>query len=342
MGNWRIKPLMKLADCFQGAEWENTVAAAGRENEWFTPGQIASAIDALRREMLTRESLTEWLSAYRFPDHWHPGRIGIVMAGNLPLVGFADLAAVVVTGHTPIVKPSSKDRPLMRFVVERLRDEGCVIEWVDRLPEQGLDGAIATGGNAARDHFARELAAIPTLLRGARQSVAVLTGDETNDELKGLASDLFLYWGLGCRSIVRLFVPTGYDLAPPTRRLAAHLPFSPAEATRYTQCYRYARAMAVMSGCRWHDGESFILRHVPIEEGPETPKIAEVLWSEYSDPAQVEEWLTTHETELQCAEGAVPPAFPRRVKLGQAQCPGWRDYADGIDTVDFLLRIGQH
>lgn len=334
MKDWCIGPLEELAGKFTGPEWERAVEAAGRANEWFTPGQVGRAVAALRDGMLARERLREWLSAYRKPSDFQAKNVGIVMAGNLPLVGFADLAAAVAVGHRAVVKPSSKDRPLMEFIVERLRESGCGIEIVDDLRPDGLDRVIATGGDTARASFEQRFAGIPALLRGSRQSVAVLTGDETDDELKGLAEDMFLYWGLGCRSVVRLFVPEGFDMTALAARLAA---FFPESHPKYAECYRYARAMAEMGGDVWADGEFFVLRRVPLDSGPVAPKLAEALWSEYNSMDEIAAWLTEHEGVLQCAAGAVPGDFPRRVALGRTQYPDWRDYADGVDTVAFLL-----
>lgn len=336
MGDWRTGPLEELAGKFAGAEWERAVEAAGRSNEWFTPGQVGRSAAALREEMLKPERLRDWLAGYRKPEGFRVKNVGIVMAGNLPLVGFADLAAAVVVGHRAVVKPSLKDRPLMEFVVERLREAGSDIELVDDLRPEGLDGVIATGGDAARDSFAGRFAGIPSLLRGSRQSVAVLTGCETNDELKGLAEDMFLYWGLGCRSVVRLFVPEGFDMAALAARLAA---FFPESHPKYAECYRYARAMAAMRGDAWTDGGFFVLRRIPAGAGPEAPKLAEALWSEYSSTDEMAAWLAAHEGVLQCAAGTVPGDFPRRVSLGRTQYPGWGDYADGVDTVEFLLGL---
>lgn len=321
---------------FVGIQWERAVENAGRDNEWFTPGQIGRAVEVLQGEMLRPERLSEWLSFYRKPAGFQSCRVGIVMAGNLPLVGFADLAAVVALGHRAVVKPSSKDRALTEFVVGKLRESGCKIEIVDELLPEGLDGVIATGGDAAREFFAERFAHIPALLRGSRQSVAVLTGSETEGELKGLAEDMFLYWGLGCRSVVRLFVPRGFDMEALAAKLSV---FSLENHPKYAKCYRYARAVAAMGADRWVDGGFFVLRRVAMETGPVVPNVAEILWSEYDSADEASAWLAQHEEELQCAAGAVPEGFPRGVSLGDTQRPAWRDYADGIDTVEFLLGL---
>ncbi len=332
--------LMELGRRLEGDVWRGVVRAAGVENEWFGAGQVAGAAEVLRREMLERERLERWLAGYEKPAGWSPGRVGVVMAGNLPLVGVADLAAVVAVGHEAVVKPSSKDRVLMEYVAGVLREAGAAVEVVRELRPEGLRGVIATGGDAARRYFEEAFGGLPALLRGSRQSVAVLDGSEPREALKGLAEDMFLYWGLGCRSVVRLFVPRGYDVRELAGRLAEAPPFDPAELPRkFAECGRYARAMAAMGGGAWADGGFFVLRQVPLETAPEAPKIAEVLWSEYDSPEQVAAWLALHEPRLQCAAGAVPASFPRRVPLGRTQRPGWTDYADGVDTVAFLLGL---
>lgn len=336
MEDWHTEPLEELSRQFIRTQWERAVEDAGRDNEWFTPGQIGRAVEALQGEMLRSERLSEWLLLYRKPAGFQSRRVGIVMAGNLPLVGFADLAAVVAVGHRAVVKPSSKDRALTEFVVGKLRESGCGIEIVDELLPEGLDGVIATGGDAAREFFAERFADIPALLRGSRQSVAVLTGSETDGELKGLAEDMFLYWGLGCRSVVRLFVPRGFDMEVLAAKLSV---FSLEKHSKYGECYRSARAVAAMGDGCWADGGFFVLRRVAMKTGPVVPNVAEILWSEYDSADEASAWLAQHEEELQCAAGAVPEGFPRRVSLGGTQRPAWRDYADGIDTVEFLLRL---
>lgn len=336
MDNWYTKPLEELAEKFSGPEWERAVEIAGQENEWFTPRQIGRAVAALQSDMLAPARLREWLFDYRKPAGFRAKGIGIVMAGNLPLVGFADLAAVVAAGHRAVVKLSSKDRVLMEYVIERLRESGCEIEMVDELHPEGLDGVIATGGDHAREFFTKRFADIPALLRGSRQSVAVLTGRETDSEWKGLAEDMFLYWGLGCRSVVRLFIPRGFDMDALAAGLSA---FVPERHPKYAECYRYARAMAAMGTDRWADGGFCVLRQVDMQTGPVAPKLAEVLWSEYGSAQEVADWLAQYEGTLQCAAGAVPGGFPRRAALGRTQRPSWLDYADGVDTVGFLLGL---
>lgn len=358
MEDWCIRPLAALGENFSGAAWKQAVELASQENEWFTPRQVEQAVEALRSEMLPIGRLQTWLAPYPKPAGWSPKRVGIVMAGNLPLVGFADLAAVVAVGHKAVVKLSSKDRALMERVVRELQTSGCPIEIVPELIPEEIDAVIATGSDTARDFFRTHFYRIPTLLRGNRQSAAILTGDETPEEKQSLGRDMFLYWGLGCRSVTRLFVPQGFDAKRFVQSLSAFDPLesetqeSPACLTeslsgfagsvKYTECYRYAKAIAAMGEGEWTDGDFFVLRKVDFSDDT-APKLAEILYSEYADLTQVANWLQDHAGALQCLSGRLPfpyPVdFPRFVAFGQTQYPRWRDYADGIDTVDFLLGL---
>lgn len=335
--DWQIAPLLELAKSFDGPGWEAAVREAGRSNEWFTPGQITRAAAAIRDRMLTPSALDQWLAHYRPPENQAPKRIGIVMAGNLPLVGFADLAAVLVTGNRALVKPSSKDRPLMAYVVRTLQQHGATAELTGELPAGHPDAVIATGSDTTRQFFDQQYTYLPTLLRGSRQSVAILTGQETDVEIQGLAEDLFSYWGMGCRSITRLFVPTGYAIGKLIAQLQTY-PIEPHES--YRSCYRYARAMAGMSGGAWTDGGFFILRKVPAESTEQTPQLAEVFYSEYRSSEEVNAWLKAQEDKIQCVTASASwVSFPRLVGFGEAQRPAWTDYADGVDTIQFLLNL---
>lgn len=327
MRNWNLGPLLRLAERFEGEDWDRAVVRAGEENEWFTRSQVVCAVGVLKEKMLSRESLEEWLSGYCKPEGWKPRTIGIVMAGNLPLVGFADLAAVVAVGHRAVVKPSSKDRALMEYVVGRM---GAGVEVVDELPAAGLDAVIATGGDEARRVFGERYGGLPAILRGDRQSVAILAGAESDSDWQGLAEDMFRYWGLGCRNVVRLFVPEGFPVEHLVGTLAR---FQQEELPAYRDCYRYAKATAVMRGAEWSDGGWFILSEAGWEY--QAPKLAEAFWTEYTDRAEVDRWIADNASKIQCVVGKGEGLIP----FGQSQRPGWTDYADGVDTVEFLLNL---
>ncbi len=325
--------LADLSGVFAGPEWETTVYEAGRQNPWFTRGNITFAAEALGREMLVPGRLRAWTAHYDGRRTPVSRRVGIVMAGNLPMVGFADLAAVVATGHRAVVKLSHKDAVLMAFVVDALRNRGAAIDIVSQVDPAGIDALITMGGGEAARHFAAATSGdlkIPALVRGPRTSIAILDRPLTGNDIAGLADDLFRYWGLGCRNVTRLFVPQGFDLSTLAGQLATTA--ETYDCPSFRDCYRAARASAAMllpSG-EWFDGGFFVLRRLPAGTFA-VPGIAEVFVTEYNLPEEATRWVDTHAGQLQCV--VRPESF------GATQRPGWLDYPDGCDTVGFLLDI---
>ena len=205
------------------------IAQAEAENEWFC--QIGTAIEAIRVQMLDKAKFSEWLALYPTTPH-APKRVAIIMAGNIPAVGFADLLYTIASGNIPVIKYSSKDRVLMEYIVSQLQaiEPQLVIEQYDG---GAVDAAIATGSDSATLHFRAMFGDIPTLIRGSRHSVAVLTGCESGKQLEALSRDIFTYSGLGCRNVSLIFAPEGFDfkLAVPTMPVG------------YQNNYRHARAL---------------------------------------------------------------------------------------------------
>lgn len=214
------------------------VRRAAVENPWFLPQEIVRAVKAIRCEMLERQRLEAWAGAY--PPVRTPKRVLVVMAGNIPLVGFFDLLCVLASGHACRVKPSSKDTVLIGYVVDLLRTIDPAIPL--RMAEQGErpDAVIATGSDNANRYFRMLFGGIPSLLRGSRQSVAILSGRETAAELSGLEEDIFAYSGLGCRNVSLLFLPRGY--LPELRCTALN--------EKYRRNYLRERALLRMRECR--------------------------------------------------------------------------------------------
>ena len=201
----------RLADFGGDAPTQEVAERACRANGWFTPADVRRAVAAIADDMLRRDRLETWLAPYPVPVAV-PRRVLVVMAGNIPLVGFFDLLCVLAAGHRCLVKPSAKDRVLTEYVVGMLRelDPEVPVGFYDG--SSPVDAVIATGSDNANRYFRTQYAGIPALLRGSRQSVAVLSGRETEAQLEGLADDIWAYSGLGCRSVSLLFVPEGYDL----------------------------------------------------------------------------------------------------------------------------------
>ena len=297
------------------------IAQAEAENEWFC--QIGTAIEAIRVQMLDKAKFSEWLALYPTTPH-APKRVAIIMAGNIPAVGFADLLYTIAGGNIPVIKYSSKDRVLMEYIVSQLQaiEPQLVIEQYDG---GAVDAAIATGSDSATLHFRAMFGDIPTLIRGSRHSVAVLTGCESGKQLEALSRDIFTYSGLGCRNVSLIFAPEGFDfkLAVPTMPVG------------YQNNYRHARALLTMQGVPFTDhngaltaeGRAAFSRHISC-----------INICRYSSLAEVEQWLAENDSHLQCVVSA-QNLHSRTVDFGMAQYPRLNDYADDVDVMKFLLTL---
>lgn len=299
------------------------VRQAAAENPWFSPREICRAAGALAERMLVRERLTEWLARYPALPAAVERRVRIVMAGNIPMVGFFDLLCVLAAGHRAVVKYSGKDRTMMRWVA------GQLLEMEPELPleeERGqeTDAVIATGGENANRYFRTQYAGLPTLLRGSRQSVAVLAGDERPDELAGLADDLFAYSGLGCRNVSLLFVPRGFV---PTLTV-------PPMNEAYRSNYRQQKALLTVAGRSFTDLGGALL----LEQSTFPAALSTIALATYDDLSEVERWIAEHDTEIQCVVSRCI-GHSRRVDFGRAQSPGLTDYPDAADVMEFLSKI---
>lgn len=297
---------------------QKVIAEAMAENEWFSAEDILMAVDAIRQEFLDEEKLRRWA------EHYSPTeqrRVAIIMAGNIPLVGFFDMLCAVIVGHRVAIKPSSKDRVLMNFVVEELRaiETEIAIEQYD--PTTEYDMVIATGGDEAARHFSRRYAHCPTLIRGSRHSVAVLAGDESKEEIEALQRDIFSYNGLGCRSVSLVMLPRGAELTirPPKMN------------QMYSGNYRHTRAMMALTAQAFKDlGECIVMER---REFPQ--QISCVNYCYYDSLQEVEQWLWEMDEKIQCV---ITRAIDhqRAVGFGRAQYPTLWDYADGVDVMKFL------
>ena len=295
---------------------EEAIAANG----WFTRVDILRAVEAIRVEMLDRAKLESWLNNYT--KSAQPKRVAVIMAGNIPLVGFFDLLCVVAAGHECHLKPSSKDSVLMHYIVEQLRDIDPNIAIYNYSADAAYDMAIATGGDDANAYFREHFTGTRTLLRGSRHSVAVLNGKESAVELRALYNDITAYSGLGCRSVSMLFVPQGYIPA---------FECGVAENAKLKRNVQAMRAMLTIEGAEFWDAGAFIMRR-----GEDfAQSLAVVTIREYADIEDVKAWLNSNAEHIQCVvsnlgiEGSQP--------LGRAQYPALMDYADGVDTMRFLL-----
>lgn len=303
------------------------------ENPWFTIENITTSMDAIQREFLTVDALLLLVKKYHLDDHVESKKIGIIMAGNLPMVGFHDLLCSYIIGHHSIIKLSDKDRVLMEFVIQYLqsRSNTDIITIVDKLTD--YDAAIATGSNSTAKHFEYYFRSVPHIIRQNRNSIAIIFGDESDETLQLLGADIFNYFGLGCRNVSKIMLPVGFD---PTRLFSVLAPFKNiVDHTKYKNNLDYNTALYLLNKEDFLQSDFLILK----ESDSMVSRIATLHYSYFSDIKTLESWLNDYREEIQCVVSQRPIDGIDTVSFGQSQCPGITDYADGVDTIQFLLGV---
>ncbi len=307
--------------------WLETLDRAGRENGWFIPEFSKKASDEAAKAFLKRDLLETWLSAYPLQEY-APGKTpltGIVMAGNIPMVGFHDLLCGFAAGHQLMLKPSSKDNVLIRHLVEKLTEMepacGEQIRFSEML--KGCDRYIATGSNNSSRYFDYYFRKYPHIIRRNRTSVAILDGNETSAELDRLADDVHLYFGMGCRNVTKLYVPEGYDFVPLLETFRKYSYFS--DHHKFRNNYDYNLALHVLNKKFYMTNGTVLLS----EEASLFSPISQLNYSFYRELEEVTASLRDRD-DLQCVVGR------HWIPFGQAQAPSLTDYADGVDTMAFL------
>lgn len=307
-------------------EWGQTIERAHRENGWFTPDFIELATGNISSEFLQTEKLQAWLSKYNLPgEPTEPKNVGVVMAGNIPLVGFHDFLCVFVSGHRQTIKPSSKDEILIRHLFAKLTGWDPAFQryadFANRL--NGCDAYIATGSNNSSRYFQYYFGKYPNIIRKNRTSVAILSGKETMEELSSLADDVYQYFGLGCRNVTKIYVPREYNFVPLLDAFNRYDYL--ADHNKYRNNYDYQLALLIINRQFYMTNGSIILR----EHNSEFSAISTLNYEFYDDKQEVVDALTANQ-HVQCivGNGALP--------FGRSQCPALDDYADNVDTMLFL------
>lgn len=299
-------------------------------NPWFSEDGIVVAARNIAGNMLSRRALDEWLASYPSLPAAEPRDVLLVMAGNIPFVGFQDLLCVLSAGHRALVKMSSKDRVLMSYIIDELRDisPGIAVAGYDGCEIPGA--VIAMGGDNAVRALRNRYSGLPAMLRGNRSSLAVLSGNETSGQMAGLAGDILSYSGLGCRNVSLVFVPYGYDID----LLASALQEWDGRINpKYFNNYLQTKALLNMSGVPFTDCGYCVLR----EDFGFPAAVSCVNYIRYISDETVADWIGAHDAEIQCIAGEI--AHGRAVGFGRTQSPGLADYPDGCDTMQFLSRL---
>ena len=312
-----------------GEEWTLVKDRAERENNWFTQGSIQQSSEAIGRYFLDRNALENWTKEYQIPDtNPSPRKVGLVMAGNIPLVGFHDMLCIFLSGHRAIMKPSGKDDVLIKHLVAKIQ------EWAPETKEmlvfsemlKGCDAYIATGSNNSARYFETYFGKYPSIIRKNRTSVAVLDGNERLKDLSALASDVFSYFGLGCRNVTKIYVPEGYNFEPLLRAFDLYLPL--ADHHKYKNNYDYQLAICIINNKYYMTNGAILL----IEDPQLFSPISQLNYEFYSDKNALLNELQSNQS-IQCIVGKEGIAF------GEAQCPRLSDFADGVNTLKFLLEL---
>lgn len=327
----RIDALVRLGDYMRSDDpvWQAKKEKAFHENAWFIPEFIELAVKNIAENYLNREALETLAERYHIPqENPSPKKVGIVMAGNIPLVGFHDLLCTFLTGHNAVIKPSSKDETLMKHVVAKLSEENTGAEPYFTVAEmlKGCDAYIATGSNNTARYFDYYFRKYPHIIRRNRTAVAVLTGNETAEELERLADDVHLYFGLGCRNVTKLYVPQGYGFVPLLNAFKKYEYFI--NHHKYKNNYDYYLAACILNNRFYMTNGAVLL----VEDTSPFSPIARVHYEYYTDEKNLRENLRQSEA-LQCVVGKNFTAF------GRAQCPAVDVFADNVDTIRFLMDL---
>ncbi|MEI6765761.1 MAG: acyl-CoA reductase [Bacteroidota bacterium] len=346
--NERLEAFAKLSEVlvsYNGEELQNrpyssTLDKALREasfhNGWFTRDNLLTAIHNLG-VMIRRDQLKTWVD--RYPQltggHNSPVTVAVIMAGNIPLAGFHDFLCVLMSGNIFLGKLSSSDKfllPALAAILTEIEPRfNSFISFADNQLK-GFDAVIATGSNNSSRYFNQYFGGYPHIIRHNRNSAAIINGSETPQELNGLAEDIFLYFGMGCRSVSFLMLPTGYDIST---FYEAMLPFARVrDHNKYMNNYTYNMSLYLMDSKPFLDNGFLLLRR---NESPASP-VSVLHYIEYEKPEEIVAILELQKELLQCVVGK-NIKFPDLVSFGNAQKPTLSDYADGVDTMAFLMNL---
>tara|TARA_R110002020_G_scaffold118729_1_gene271228 strand:+ start:845 stop:1852 length:1008 start_codon:yes stop_codon:yes gene_type:complete len=303
---------------------------AENNNNWFTKESVESALEGISF-MLSPEKLEEWLSIYKLGEVEHPKSIGLMMAGNIPGVGFHDLMCVILSGHRAVIKLSSSDEVVMKWIIKKLKETEPRLESFIRVEEmlKGMDAYIATGSDNSSRYFNYYFGKYPHVIRQNRTSVAVLTGNETTEDFINLGKDIFQYYGLGCRNVSKLYIKSEDQLQGLLGALEVYSPISTHH--KYHNNYDYNKSIYLVN-LEKHLDNGFLL----VKESADLVSPISVLFYEiYESEEGLAKKLAGLKEKIQCVVGNAAD----RVPFGTAQNPEPWEYADEVDTMAFLLEL---
>lgn len=331
----RKEGLVALGNWFkniQNSELEALILSAGNENNWFTAGSIKSSFAAWA-QVLTPKSIEEWTAQHTLAPVT-PKKIGLILAGNIPMVGLHDLLTVLVSGHEAHIKYSSQDRSLMGAVVKELKAINS--EFSNRIViiEQlkNVDAVIATGSDNSARYFKHYFSKYPHIIRQNRVSIGILNGKESEEELAKIGQDAFQYFGLGCRNVSKLYVPKGFELPKFIKSLESYE--SVIDHHKFRNNYDYNKSIYLVNREPHLDSGFFLMRESTELVSP----ISVLFYETYVSEAELDLKLSANRDKIQCSV-SVGGWYEGSLPFGEAQCPALWDYADGVDTLEFLAGL---
>lgn len=300
------------------------------ENPWFTQENLRYSLNQWANQ-LTEENINQWLLNYSVSEH--PKKVGLILAGNIPMVGFHDIVSVILSGNIPMIKLSSKDQRVLPFLLNlwmKFSDDNIQFEMVERLVD--FDAVIATGSNNTARHLEYYFKNYKNIIRKNRTSIAVLNGDETDEELKLLANDIFIYFGLGCRNVTRLFIPKAMKLDVLFENF---IEFGDViNHNSYANNYDYNKAIYLLNQEKFWDNNFVMIK----EDDKLFSPLSVINFSRYENLEEVKQFISEHEQEIQCIV-ANPNLGLESEYFGEAQNPSLDTYADNVDTMSFLTKL---
>lgn len=338
LGNKIQEALNKKEGEYEGLSKEQVnlllqIKRSGMNNGWFTTEMVRNSFEGII-SMLQKNEMHKWLKKYSEKVSNELKEVGIIMAGNIPLVGFHDFLCVLISGHKAIVKTSSDDELLLPAVADLLIS--IDVDFKDKIeilraPRKDFDAVIATGSNNSARYFEQYFGEYPNIIRKSRTSVAVLTGDETSEQIKGLAKDLFTYYGLGCRNVSKFLIVGEFDHVSLIDELLKH--DKPLKMNgKYQNNVDYNKSIYIINRVVYLDGGTFLLKE---DEGLQSP-ISVTFYEKFDTLMDVENYISKNSDNIQCV---VSPKIKGAVDFGDAQSPKVWDYADKVDTMEFLLAL---
>ena len=307
-----------------------------QHNKWITQPNSSKALDSFSDHFLNREVLENWLKDYVDKIAATQSKnIGLVLAGNIPAVGFHDVLCTFVSGHKAKIKLSEKDRFLLPFMIDYLieLDERCssFFEFVPKLND--FDAVIATGSNSSSLYFEQYFSKYPHIIRKSRQSVAILNGEESEEDLLALGIDIFRFFGLGCRSVSKLYVPKGYDFNDFMRVMDHYNHIM--DHHKYRNNFEYNRSIYLLNKV-----EHLVNNCLMVMENPDlVSRISTLHFEFYESKDALLSKLNAKKDQIQCIASNMTFKELSCVPLGQTQSPKLQDYADNVNTLEFLLNL---